>query len=305
MRLIALLALAALCLPAQEPKAAFRWPEGKRVAVSFSFDDARLSQIDAGMALFARHRAKATFYVSLRAMERRLEGWKKAVAAGQEIGNHSTSHSCSGNFPFSARSPLESFTLAGMEKDLDGASADIERLLGVKPVTFAYPCGQKYVGRGLDTRSYVPLVAKRFLAGRGFRDEAANDPLVVDLAQVMGVDSDGMSFQQMKNLTTAAAGRGAWLVFAGHEIGEPGPQCTQAAVLEQFLTYTADPANGIWLDTVAAVAKYVQARQLSAATVEPQAPRGLAQDRPAVRRRQRQVMGEDAKMLGVAHLGAP
>jgi peptidoglycan/xylan/chitin deacetylase (PgdA/CDA1 family) len=261
MRTIALAALAAFTLSAQEPEPAFSWPEGKRVAVSFSFDDARLSQIDTGMALLARHHAKATFYVSRANMERRLEGWKQAVAAGQEIGNHSASHSCSGNFPFSAKSPLESFTLSTMEKDLDAASAHIESLLGVKPLTFAYPCGQKFVGRGVETKSYVPLVAQRFLAGRGFRDESPNDPLFVDLAQIMGVDSDGMSFEEMKKLATTAAERRAWLVFAGHEIGPSGNQTTQSAALEQFLVYAADPANGVWLDTVAAVAKYVKARQ--------------------------------------------
>jgi peptidoglycan/xylan/chitin deacetylase (PgdA/CDA1 family) len=261
LRLVSGLIFAALLLPAQPPKPTFTWPQGKRVAVSFSFDDARLSQIDTGMALLARHKAKATFYVSPANMQRRLDGWKKAAAAGQEIGNHSASHSCSGNFPFSVDHALENFTLTTMEKDLDSASVEIERQLGVKPLTFAYPCGQKFVGRGLETKSYVPLVATRFLAGRGFRDEAANDPAFVDPAQLMGIDSDGMTFEQMKTLTADAAKRGGWLVFAGHEMGKSGRQTTLVDSLEQYLTYAADPANGVWLDTVAAVAKYVIARQ--------------------------------------------
>jgi hypothetical protein len=77
----------------------------------------------------------------------------------------------------------------------------------------------------------------------------------------MGMDSDGMTLEQMKSLTETAKARGGWLVFAGHEIGKPGRQCTEAAVLDQYLPWAADPANGIWLDTVAAVAKYVRARQ--------------------------------------------
>ena len=41
-------------LLAQNPKPAFHWPDGKRVAVSLSFDDARLSQMDVGLSLFDR-----------------------------------------------------------------------------------------------------------------------------------------------------------------------------------------------------------------------------------------------------------
>ena len=79
----------------------FRWPEGKRVAVSLSFDDGRASQVDVGTPLFDRYGAKATFYVNPRSLPRRLDAWKKAAAAGHEIANHSTNHPCTGNFPWS------------------------------------------------------------------------------------------------------------------------------------------------------------------------------------------------------------
>lgn len=35
----------------------------------------------------------------------------------------------------------------------------------------------------------------------------------------------------------------------------------ETSVLEQFLRYAADPVNGIWLDTVDAVARYIQAHR--------------------------------------------
>jgi peptidoglycan/xylan/chitin deacetylase (PgdA/CDA1 family) len=138
----------------------FRWPAGKRAALSLTFDDARLSQIDTGLALLDKYGIKATFYVSVDNLEKRLEGWKRAVASGHEIGNHSRTHPCTGNYEFSLKNALEDYTLPMMEKELDGASADIQRLLGVTPLTFAYPCGQKFVGRGREVKSYVPLVAE-------------------------------------------------------------------------------------------------------------------------------------------------
>jgi peptidoglycan/xylan/chitin deacetylase (PgdA/CDA1 family) len=244
-------------LSAQNAGRAFHWPEGKRVAVSLSFDDARASQVDVGVPLFDKHGAKVTFYVNPRSLDKRLDGWKDAAAKGHEIGNHSTSHPCTGNFSWSRDHALEDYTLAMMGNEMDSANTDTERLLHVKPTTFAYPCGEKFVGRGVETKSYVPLVAKRFHAGRGFRDEAANHPLFCDMAQILGVDSDGMTFEEMKKAIVAAEKDGAWLVLAGHEIGKPGNQTTDAAVLEQFLKYAKDPANGIWLDTVDNIAKFI------------------------------------------------
>lgn len=242
-------------LLAQQP---FPWPEGKRVAVSLSFDDARTSQVVNGLDLFARHGARVTFFVNPRNMDGQLAGWKRAVAEGHEIGNHSATHPCSGNFPFSRANSLEESNPARFASDVDEAEAGIRRLLGVQARTFAYPCGQKYVGRGLETQSTVPVVARRFLAGRGFKDESANDPAFCDLAQLMGVDSDGLSAAAMLQLLKDAEARGAWLVFAGHNIGTEGRQTTLVPALDEFLRYARDPRNGVWLDTVGRIAAWVR-----------------------------------------------
>ena len=248
---------------AQTP-AAFRWPAGKRAAVSFSFDDARLSQVDAGLAVLEAAGVKATFYLSPPNLEKRLDGWKKAVAAGHEIANHSRSHPCTANYRFSATNALEDYTLATIEADIAGANADIARLLGVTPVSFAYPCGQKFVGRGAGVRSYVPVVAKRFESGRGYLDESPNDPQRCDLAQLMGTGVDGLSLSDMQRLAAAAVAEGRWIVFAGHEIGKPAAQSTDAAALEAFCRYAKDPASGIWIGTVAEIARYVRERRAGA-----------------------------------------
>jgi hypothetical protein len=65
----------------------------------------------------------------------------------------------------------------------------------------------------------------------------------------------------MKSLVEEAAKRGAWVVFAGHDIGTKARQVTESAALEQFLKYAQDPANGVWLDTIEKVAKHIKARQ--------------------------------------------
>jgi peptidoglycan/xylan/chitin deacetylase (PgdA/CDA1 family) len=245
--------------PAQSATAKpFQWPSGKRAAVSLSFDDARLSQVDTGLALFHEQGVRVTFFVQAENISQRLEGWKKAVADGHEIGNHSLTHPCTGNYAFSRHNALEDYSLQMMAAQLDDGNAEIQRLLGVRPKTFAYPCGLKFVGRGLDVRSYVPLVAERFLVGRGYLDESANDPSFCDLAQAMGSPFDDTDFEAMKKVVDQAAKEGRWVVFVGHEIGHRGYQVTDVAALKALCEYLKNPTNGIWLGTVEEIAEYIR-----------------------------------------------
>src|SRR5574341_733228 len=176
---------------------AFSWPEGKRAALSLTFDDARPSQIDAGLPLLNGHGVKATFYLQPEGLRKRLDGWKAAVASGHEIGNHTISHPCTGNYAFSSKNALEDYTLERIEAEMTGANELIRRDLGISPASFAYPCGQTFVGRGLDVRSYVPIVAHVFRTGRGYLGEAANDPALCDRALLLGVALDGLSWSEL------------------------------------------------------------------------------------------------------------
>lgn len=243
---------------AQQDTLVYPWPQGKLAAVSLSFDDARESQVKLGTPLLDQYGIKATFYVVPSTMQRQLEGWKKAVASGHEIGNHSLTHPCMENFDWSRKNALENYSLKAMRKNLAECNKKIEELLGVKPEVFAYPCGQKFVGRGAKTKSYVPLVSKMFLTGRGWMDEAANNPRYCNFAQLTGVEMDGKNFDQILPLIEDAKKNGKWLLLAGHEMGEGGQQTTRLAMLKQLAEYVNNPANGIWIAPVGTVAKYIQ-----------------------------------------------
>lgn len=243
---------------AQKGLPGFKWPEGKRVALSLTFDDARASQVEGGTALLDRFGVKATFYVVPSSVEKKIEGWKKAVASGHEIANHSLNHPCSGNFVWARSKALEEYTLDKMQRELVETNRRIKELLGVTPESFAYPCGQSFVGRGLDTRSYVPIAASLFVTARGWLDEAPNDPTYVDFAQLTGIESDGKDFEQIMPIIEAARKDGLWVVLAGHEMNKDGAQTTRLAMLEKLCAYAKDPANGVWIVPVGTVAKYVQ-----------------------------------------------
>jgi peptidoglycan/xylan/chitin deacetylase (PgdA/CDA1 family) len=243
------------------PRSTFAWPPGVRGALSLTFDDSRPSQIEQGVPLFDRFGVHATFYVMPEAVRRLREDWRRAVAGGHEAGGHTLSHPCSCNFGFSASESwgLENMTLDQMDAEMRDSNAQIKELLGVQPVGFAYPCGQKFVGRGERLRSYVPLVARHYLTGRGWRDEYFNAPDRCDLAQLSGVEFDGLDFEDVQPQIDAAATTGNWLVLAGHDIGaDARHQVTKVPTLEAICAYCRDPANGVWIDTVGAVGAYVR-----------------------------------------------
>jgi peptidoglycan/xylan/chitin deacetylase (PgdA/CDA1 family) len=244
-------------ISAQDATTPFPWPAGKRAAVSLTFDDGRASQVDVGVPLFERLGGKVTFYVNPGAVERKLDGWKKAAAAGHEIGNHSLNHPCSGNFPFARSRALEEYTLEKMRHEITEGARRIKELLGVNPKSFAYPCGQTFVGRGRDLKSYVPLVAELQQSGRLWLSEGPTDPAFADMAQLTGMETDGKEFEDLKTILENAKKTGMWVVFAGHDIGEGGRQTTRVGTLENLVPYALDPANGLWLAPVGEVASYV------------------------------------------------
>ncbi len=237
----------------------FSWPAGKQMALSLTFDDGRESQWRHAMPLLDRHGVHATFYPLPSAVREHPEPWRAAVAAGHEIGNHSATHPCSGNFRFSRHNALEEMSLEQVEQtELLEANRQLLELLGVQPRTFAYPCGQTTVGRGELVQSYVPLVARHFLAGRLFFSEMHNAPDYCDLHQLYAVSMDNLDETGLDALLDAARAEGGWLILAGHDAGPEGARQTVILdTLEYLCRVAAYPANGIWLDTVACIAEHI------------------------------------------------
>ena len=239
----------------------FPWPDGRRAACSLSFDDARLSQIDHAIPVLDRHGFRATFYVSLRLAEKRPDEWTQAAQSGHEIGGHSLRHACSGNFTFAHGNALEDYTLERMEEELVESNRLIEDMLGVAPRTFAYPCGQTFVGRGIDSRSYVPVVAKHYLAGRCYYNESCNAPDFCDLARLFAYKFDTQPLEELTGLIDRAVEQGAWIVFAGHEVGTQGGQNIDVEKFEAVLRYLRANEETVWTDTVLNIAQTIDAHR--------------------------------------------
>ncbi|MEO9894637.1 polysaccharide deacetylase family protein [Aurantibacter sp.] len=236
----------------------FNWPEDTKMAISLTWDDGRSSQVVTGTPILDEYGIKATFYVVPSLMVEEIDKWKQAAKNGHEIGNHSLNHPCSGNFLWARNEALEGYNIDQMDKELKAANKKVEEMLGVAPSVFAYPCGQTFVGRGEETMSYVPVVAKQFSSGRTWLDEVPNDPAFCDLSQLTGVEMDGKSFDEIMELINHAKANNLWLVLAGHDIGDKNIQTTEVAMLKKLLPYLKDSKNEIWTAPVGEITSYIQ-----------------------------------------------
>ena len=244
----------------------FPWPQGAKMALSLTFDDGRSSQVTDAVPVLDAFGARATFYAQPQNLMEELELWQKAAAAGHEFGNHTVGHPCTGNFAWVRYDGvvLESYDLDRMRAEILEANDRIEELLGVRPTSFAYPCGQTYVGRGAGTQSYVPLVAELFDTGRRWLDETSNAPAHFDRAQVMAMRMDGEDFGRVRRMIERTKRSENWLVLAGHSISESSPWGTDLGMLKELLAYVQDPENGVWLATVSEVASFIAEQQAAA-----------------------------------------
>lgn len=246
-------------------RGAFRgWPDGVRAAVSLSFDDAVSSQLDQAIPILNDYASKGTFYVNpvpgMR-FERDAERWRDAYAQGHELGNHTLKHFCSGNFSFvDADRALELMTLSAIEADVLEAERILKDLMGdLGPHSFAYPCGQTFVGRSVKRQSYVPLIAEHFSVARGV-GEAANDPRICDIHCLSSWMVEGLRGDQLIAMLKPAIESGHWAIFCFHGIGGDHIRI-DAEPFEELVAYLADPRHDLWVDTVQTVGEYVRGIQ--------------------------------------------
>lgn len=259
----------------------FQWPDGRAAALSLTFDDGRASQLVHAAPTLDRLGVKGTFFLVPGPVGSNWQAWRRVVANGHEIGNHTVHHPCEAGIPGVRSHVLEDMTLDDMRAELVDANSRIGGLLGVIPKTFAYPYGQSTVGRGQGARSYVPLVAELFDVGRTFNDRWANDPGRCDLSKVACVDMDGQDFDGVRMTLEAALTSGAWTVLGGHEVDPTDHRATSVELLKRIAGWCED--HRVWVDTLGSVGAWVGSFRASCdgepATVERMAVAAAPQGR--------------------------
>jgi len=231
--------------------------------VSLTFDDGMPCHLDRAIPALDERDLKGAFYLMPRGndWQKRLEPWRAVAARGHEIGNHTLSHTCSANYS-GQPAGLEYASADEIETDMLAAQQRLQTLLPEQDTwTFCYPCYCTFVGRGEQRQSYVPTVARHFLAGRaGGEYGFGNQPDTVDLACFWAQPAERMGAFEMIGLAEELTARGQWVVFVFHAID--GPRLSVAS--EDFLAlldFLGRRRDVIRTDTVAAIAGDIAAHQ--------------------------------------------
>jgi len=234
------------------------WPNGCLGAVSLTFDDGMTSQLKIAVPLLERYGFRGTFYLNPSGDDwlERLAPWKRVAEAGHEIGNHTLSHICSSNFSLDPNNRgTESMSLEDIEADIVEAERRLKIAFPIqKRRSFCYPCYEAFVGRGETKRSYVPIVARYFIAGRG-KGEIANSPANCDLHYLWSWPVERSSGAKLVGLAEQVT-EGRWGIMTFHGIHE-GHLPVADVDLKELLEFLSRNRGRIWVAPVAEVAQRI------------------------------------------------
>jgi len=248
------------------------WPDKYQCAISISFDDGMPSQLNFAVPALNERGMKATFYLNPRgsdedisatdSWQKNLEAWAAVQKMGHEIGNHSLSHPCSLNIKpaWLEGKNLQSWDLARIEADILEAQRRIKIVFPTQQYTsYAYPCYESSVGRGETRQSYVPVVARNFVAGRAngeLRGELANDPLYCDLHHLSSWAVERQQGALMIGLVEQALAAGLWGIFTIHGIHESHLPIGGSDFIE-LVDHLARRKEAVWVAPVAEIGAYI------------------------------------------------
>jgi peptidoglycan-N-acetylglucosamine deacetylase len=248
------------------------WPKNKQGAISITFDDGMTSQLEIALPALNERGLQATFYLNPSGSEEdsghgqgwheNLEKWIPASRLGHEIGNHSLTHPCSLNIneAWLEGKNLLDWNLEKIESDVLEAK---QRLTACFPeqknTSYAYPCYESTVGRGINRQSYVPLIAREFIAGRAkgeLRGELANDPIYCDLHHLSSWPVERQPGAFMIGLVEQAIALGRWGIFTIHGIREGHLLIGDTDIIE-LLDHLIRRSDAVWVAPVATVALFI------------------------------------------------
>lgn len=148
------------------------WPNGNKIAISLSYDDALNSQLNNALPALNKRGFKASFYVVplSDAFKDRIEEWRQLAQQGHELGNHSLFHACLSSKPgrdwVQPSNALDDKTVQAMVNEITVASTMLTAIDGHTEHTFTPPCFDQMVKDG----NYVEAVKEQFLGVKSLED---------------------------------------------------------------------------------------------------------------------------------------
>jgi len=251
---------------ASESQSGFAWPDGRKAAVSLSYDDALDSQLDHAIPALDRHRLKGTFYlVAANDPARlRMDEWRAVARNGHELGNHTLFHQCSakgqGREWVQPQRDLDDVTVAQMREQVALANTFLQALDGRSGGrTFTAPCGDVMARDG----NYIDAVADLFVGIKLVGGDIVPDMLALDPSAVPVATPSGVTGAQLIAMVEEAGRKGTMVNFTFHGIGGDHLS-TSSEAHEELLAYLDAHRDEYWTATFLEQMRWVRAQQAAA-----------------------------------------
>ncbi|WP_394493696.1 polysaccharide deacetylase family protein [Shewanella sp. ENK2] len=230
----------------------FSWPNHYQAAVSLSYDDALMSQLEYAIPALDKYNFKASFYLTLAnpGTEAGLQQWRAIAANGHELGNHTLFHACSKKLDdrewVAPHNNLDSKTVLQLQQEVMTANTFLRAIDQQTQRTFTPPCGDFIAANG----NYIDAIRNNFVAIKGYNPQF---PPKFDLL-LMPDNVDGQTLIDFVEKAKAQGGV-ANIIFHGIE-GDYLTVSNQAH--KELLQYLADNQDILWVDSYLNIMQHVQ-----------------------------------------------
>lgn len=239
-----------------------QWPDGKTSVIVLTYDDALQSQLNFAVPQLRSHKLHGTFFLDGKIKAADVEAWRRAAKEGHEMANHSVYHPCSEK-AYKAAHYAENYTVDSMVAEIGEMNNRLNAIDGVKPRTYAYPCGASLAG-GVD---YTAALKKSGYIKYARGGSSRNTTIVTDFSSLdfFRVPAWGLAAnttaEELVGLVKDNQLAGGMAVFMFHGVGGDYLNVT-ADAHDALLKYLELHQSEIWVAGFQEVLDYIK-QQLS------------------------------------------
>ncbi len=242
----------------------FAWPDGRRAAVSLTYDDALPVHHESVAPALEARGLRGTFYTPINSdLIDDPDAWQRLAAEGHELGNHTIFHPCrqkpdGGMTWLDPDRDLRAYTLERWEREV-GLANRILSLIDQRTLrSFGNTCHHTTVGPDAAPVSLEPSVLKFFSAARGALTNQIINPETCRLEALGCFGADGRSFEEIQPEIEQTIAQGGWIIYCAHGVGRGHNLIWDAEEHELTIEYLAKLSAQVWTAPLTDVAEHIQ-----------------------------------------------
>ncbi len=245
------------------------WPEGRRCAVSLTYDDGLISHREHVAPALSAHGLTGTFYIPVGHGGTDLldapDRWRAVADAGHELGNHSVFHPCRREPHMAswldAAFDLKRYTPGRLRTELKLANFVLRAVDGRAERSYGNTCCNTAIGPDDAPESMDPILAELFPAARGpCVNRVAQPGPDTNWMQLGHFNGDRCSFEALRAMIEPAIETGGWAIIMFHGVGEGvHPYFVSDDAHSALLRWLGSHRDTVWTVSVIEAARHARA----------------------------------------------